>query len=143
MTRRTTRLTAPVVTRDPHQEALGMDLFHYLCTAFECAGDVVGHYERFTMFTSMSEEWLREQYPHLLIIRVRFYVQTYHHSHDCYDHELPSLFEDEKDCFIALPDGLVGDLDDIDISQFPVVEHLQSWSGDSVQSWRVVDIQPL
>lgn len=142
MPRQTMRQTTP---RDPIQEAEGMQMFHYLCSAFECAGDVVGHYERFTMLTSMSEEWLREQYPDLEFIRVRFSVQSYSHSHDClaYDQDFPGLFEDEKEVFIALPDGLVGDLDDIDVSQFPIVEHLQSWSGDSAESWRVVDIELL
>jgi hypothetical protein len=144
MPRRSAR--KPVAPKDPFEDAEGMELFRYLCIVFESVGDVVGRYERFGMFASSSEEWLREKYPDLQILRVRFSVEFSGHSGYCSDPDEDSevYIENDQEHYVALPQVLVGHLSDIyDVSRFPVMEHSQCWCGGRVKSWRVSEIEVL
>lgn len=80
--------------------------------------------------------------PGLRVIGVRMEIIRSGHSGYCSDPDDEDFVADpgQEVYYIALPEGLVGDVDDIEPEDFDVYEHSQCWCGGQVSRYSVIGI---
>lgn len=86
---------------------------------------------------------LERKWPGLRIIKVRMEVVTSGHNGYCSDHEADDEFVGEpgvEGYDIALPEGLVGNVEDIRPEQFDIIEQHECWCGGVVSKYTVIGI---
>jgi hypothetical protein len=128
--------------------AEGLSMLEFIQRVFVHVGDVTEflsndvYYELYHKHVG-SRSYLEDKFPDLHIITLNCSVIRSGHSGYCSDPDDEDYISDpyESIIYIALPDGLVGDIADISADQLLSHEHSQCWCGGQSENWSVVSIE--
>ena len=147
------RRSARLIRQQPVDRGEGLSVLEFLrgvCAIIGYSSLSENHDNRFVDLYNRYVDYyggydtglIQRMCPGLRVIGVHMRIVRSGHSGYCSDPDDDDFVgvPEHENYYIALPEGLVGDIDDIRPEDFDVYEHSQCWCGGQVNRYTVIGI---